>query len=43
MKVKVIGFDDRGKVKLSMKVVDQQTGAELPRDEQSRSQPETTF
>ena len=29
MKVKVIGFDDRGKVKLSMKVVDQETGADL--------------
>jgi polyribonucleotide nucleotidyltransferase len=26
VKVKVIGMDDRGKVKLSMKVVDQQTG-----------------
>ena len=29
VKVKVIGFDDRGKVKLSMKVVDQETGAEI--------------
>jgi polyribonucleotide nucleotidyltransferase len=29
VKVKVIGFDDRGKVKLSMKQVDQQTGADL--------------
>jgi polyribonucleotide nucleotidyltransferase len=29
VKVKVIGFDDRGKVKLSMKVVDQETGADL--------------
>ncbi|MEC7852205.1 MAG: S1 RNA-binding domain-containing protein, partial [Pseudomonadota bacterium] len=28
-KVKVIGFDDRGKVKLSMKRVDQETGADL--------------
>ncbi|MEX0759633.1 MAG: S1 RNA-binding domain-containing protein, partial [Tistlia sp.] len=27
--VKVIGFDDRGKVKLSMKVVDQETGKEI--------------
>ena len=29
IKVKVIGFDDRGKVKLSMKRVDQKTGADL--------------
>ncbi len=29
VKVKVLGFDDRGKVKLSMKVVDQATGADL--------------
>ena len=29
VKVKVIGFDDRGKVKLSMKVVDQESGADL--------------
>lgn len=29
VKVKVIGFDDRGKVKLSMKVVDQETGEDL--------------
>ncbi len=29
VKVKVLGFDDRGKVKLSMKVVDQETGEEL--------------
>ncbi|MEX0921511.1 MAG: polyribonucleotide nucleotidyltransferase [Rhodovibrionaceae bacterium] len=29
VKVKVIGFDDRGKVKLSMKIVDQETGADL--------------
>ncbi len=32
VKVKVLGIDDRGKVKLSMKVVDQQTGAEIPRE-----------
>ncbi|UUX52112.1 polyribonucleotide nucleotidyltransferase [Nisaea acidiphila] len=32
VKVKVIGFDDRGKVKLSMKVVDQETGADLSED-----------
>jgi polyribonucleotide nucleotidyltransferase len=29
VKVKVIGMDDRGKVKLSMKVVDQATGADI--------------
>jgi polyribonucleotide nucleotidyltransferase len=29
VKVKVIGFDDRGKVKLSMKQVDQATGEDL--------------
>src|SRR5207237_9310007 len=29
VKVKVLGFDDRGKVKLSMRQVDQQTGEEL--------------
>ena len=29
VKVKLLGFDDRGKVRLSMKVVDQATGADL--------------
>jgi polyribonucleotide nucleotidyltransferase len=29
VKVKVIGFDDRGKVKLSMRQVDQETGADI--------------
>ena len=29
VKVKLVGFDDRGKTKLSMKVVDQQTGEDL--------------
>jgi polyribonucleotide nucleotidyltransferase len=36
VKVKVLGFDDRGKVKLSMKQVDQQTGEDIgrkPREE----------
>jgi polyribonucleotide nucleotidyltransferase len=28
--VKLLGFDDRGKVRLSMKVVDQSTGKEIP-------------
>ena len=30
--VKLMGFDDRGKVRLSMKVVDQTTGKEIPKD-----------
>ncbi|MEH6833584.1 MULTISPECIES: polyribonucleotide nucleotidyltransferase [Falsihalocynthiibacter] len=29
VKVKLLGFDERGKVRLSMKVVDQETGAEI--------------
>jgi polyribonucleotide nucleotidyltransferase len=29
VKVKLMGFDDRGKVRLSMKVVDQETGQDL--------------
>ncbi len=33
VKVKVRGFDDRGKVKLSMRLVDQETGADLEPDE----------
>jgi polyribonucleotide nucleotidyltransferase len=33
--VKLLGFDDRGKVKLSMKVVDQSTGHELQKAEAS--------
>jgi len=33
VKVKLLGFDDRGKVKLSMRVVDQQTGADLEKAE----------
>jgi polyribonucleotide nucleotidyltransferase len=31
--VKLLGFDDRGKVRLSMKIVDQETGKEIPRPE----------
>ena len=30
--VKLLGFDDRGKVRLSMKVVDQESGQEIPRE-----------
>src|SRR5512144_1027556 len=35
VKVKLLGFDDRGKVRLSMKVVDQATGRELQKAEAS--------
>ena len=31
--VKLLGFDDRGKVRLSMKVVDQETGKEIAKDD----------
>ncbi len=31
--VKLLGFDDRGKVRLSMKIIDQETGKEIPRAE----------
>jgi polyribonucleotide nucleotidyltransferase len=31
--VKLLGFDDRGKTRLSMKIVDQETGKEIPRAE----------
>jgi polyribonucleotide nucleotidyltransferase len=32
VRVKLMGFDDRGKVRLSMKVVDQETGKEVKRE-----------
>ena len=38
--VKLLGFDDRGKVRLSMKIVDQTTGVEIPRAE---GEPEEVF
>ncbi|HXE86781.1 MAG TPA: polyribonucleotide nucleotidyltransferase [Hyphomicrobiaceae bacterium] len=38
--VKLLGFDDRGKVRLSMKIVDQATGKEIPRPE---GEPEDRF
>jgi polyribonucleotide nucleotidyltransferase len=38
--VKLLGFDDRGKVRLSMKIVDQATGKEIPRTE---GEPEEQF
>ncbi|MSP21391.1 MAG: polyribonucleotide nucleotidyltransferase [Alphaproteobacteria bacterium] len=34
--VKVLGIDDRGKVRLSMKVVDQATGQEMPQAKEQR-------
>ena len=40
VKVKVIGFDDRGKVKLSMKQVDQATGEDLTKKEEKAEQTE---
>ena len=33
--VKLMGFDDRGKVRLAMKFVDQETGKEIPREDNS--------
>jgi polyribonucleotide nucleotidyltransferase len=39
VKVKLMGFDDRGKVRLSMKVVDQQTGEDLEAKAKSEQQP----
>src|SRR5450432_4136254 len=33
VKVKLLGFDDRGKVKLSMRAVDQETGADLEKQQ----------
>ena len=33
--VKLLGFDERGKVRLSMKVVDQATGKEIARDKKA--------
>ena len=33
--VKLMGFDERGKVRLSMKVVDQATGKELAKEEKT--------
>lgn len=39
--VKLLGFDDRGKVRLGMKMVDQETGAELPPETKAKDeQPE---
>ncbi|KMK68799.1 polyribonucleotide nucleotidyltransferase [Puniceibacterium sp. IMCC21224] len=37
VKVKLLGFDDRGKVRLSMKVVNQETGVEMTAEEQKEA------
>jgi polyribonucleotide nucleotidyltransferase len=39
VKVKLLGFDDRGKVRLSMKVVDQATGEDLEKRKEGGDQP----
>jgi polyribonucleotide nucleotidyltransferase len=39
VKVKLMGFDDRGKVRLSMKVVDQQTGEDLEGKQKTEQAP----
>jgi polyribonucleotide nucleotidyltransferase len=36
--VKMMGFDERGKVRLSMKVVDQATGQEIKREKEAKSE-----
>jgi polyribonucleotide nucleotidyltransferase len=40
VKVKLLGFDDRGKVRLSMKVVDQVTGEDLSKKQQAEAKAE---
>jgi polyribonucleotide nucleotidyltransferase len=35
VKVKLLGFDDRGKVRLSMRAVDQETGEDLEKADKS--------
>ena len=37
VKVKLLGFDDRGKTRLSMKIVDQETGEDLSKKEEPES------
>ena len=39
VKVKLLGFDDRGKVRLSMKVVDQETGEDLEAKQKAEGEP----
>jgi polyribonucleotide nucleotidyltransferase len=37
VKVKLLGFDDRGKVRLSMKIVDQETGEEIQPEKKEKA------
>ncbi|MCA0271218.1 MAG: polyribonucleotide nucleotidyltransferase [Proteobacteria bacterium] len=39
VKVKLLGFDDRGKVRLGMKMVDQETGAEIVPEKKEKEEP----
>ncbi|HYC66080.1 MAG TPA: S1 RNA-binding domain-containing protein, partial [Reyranellaceae bacterium] len=39
VKVKVLGIDDRGKVRLSMKAVDQQTGEDIKQQPREQADP----
>jgi polyribonucleotide nucleotidyltransferase len=39
VKVKLLGFDDRGKVRLSMKQVDQATGEDLSKKQKVETPP----
>ncbi|WP_156850927.1 polyribonucleotide nucleotidyltransferase [Bartonella refiksaydamii] len=41
--VKLMGFDERGKVRLSMKIVDQQTGAEITGDRSIKEEKENSM
>jgi polyribonucleotide nucleotidyltransferase len=38
VKVKVLGIDERGKVRLSMKAVNQETGEEIPQEPKGKSE-----
>jgi polyribonucleotide nucleotidyltransferase len=38
VKVKLMGFDDRGKVRLSMKVIDQETGEEIVAEKKEKKE-----
>ncbi|KIC27008.1 MULTISPECIES: polyribonucleotide nucleotidyltransferase [unclassified Leisingera] len=38
VKVKLLGFDDRGKVRLSMKIVDQETGEEIAPEKKEKAE-----
>ncbi|UWQ14101.1 polyribonucleotide nucleotidyltransferase [Aliiroseovarius sp. M344] len=38
VKVKLLGFDDRGKVRLSMKIVDQETGEEIAPEQKKKDE-----